>query len=109
MRPRLVDGLGVKYLLDSGSMTGVWPASPNDKIDPSIKLQAVDGSPFPAYGRKELVIKLGRKTYKIWAVIAKVKTPILGWDFIRKYKLDWIWGEFGDLYLRDKKLVFIGS
>ena len=32
-----------------------------------------------------------------------MKSPILGWDFIRKYKLDWIWGEFGDLYLRDRR------
>ena len=103
LRPRLVDSFKVKYLVDSGSMTCVVPPEPGDKVDPSIRLQAVDGSPFPAYGRRDIKVKLGRKVYEITAVIAKVQAPILRWDFIRKYKFDWIWGEFGDLYLRDKK------
>ena len=50
-----------------------------------------------------LDIRIGRKNYSIEAVIAKVKTPLLGWDFFMKYRLDLIWGEFGDLFLRDKK------
>ena len=29
--------------------------------------------------------------------------PILGWDFFRRYRLDLIWGDYGDLFLRDKK------
>ena len=66
-------------------------------------MQTVDGSPFQCYGKKELSIRINRKEYKIPAVIAKVKCPILGFDFIDKYKLDTVWGEFGDLYLRDKK------
>ena len=99
LRPKMVDGFGVRYLLDSGSMTSVVKPEPGDRLDPSIRLQAVDGTPFPAFGRREIEIKIGRKLYKISAVIAKVQTPILGWDFIRKYKLDWIWGDFGDLYL----------
>ena len=59
-----------------------------DVVDKSIKLQTVDGSPFECYGRKELKIRIGRKEYSIPAVIAKVKAPILGWNFIRKYRLD---------------------
>ena len=81
-RPRLTDG-DVSYLLDSGSMCGVWPVSPDDKVDKNISLQTVDGSPFDCYGTKDLVIKINRKTYKYKVVIAKVKAPIIGWDFIR--------------------------
>ena len=41
------------------------------------------------------------------AVKAKIKAPLQGWDFIKKYKLDTVWGEFGDLYLRDKKAMIM--
>ena len=44
-RPRLKDG-DICYLLDTGSMCGVWPAGPTDEVDKNIKLQSVDGSPF---------------------------------------------------------------
>ena len=84
-------------------MCCVIPAEPEDKVVPSLKLQTVDGSPFDCYGTKELVVKIGRKQYHIPAVKAKIKAPILGWDFVDKYKLDTVWGEFGDLFLRDKK------
>ena len=90
-------------MIDSGSQCCVWPAKTGDVIDRSVKLQTVDGSPFDCYGRKELTIKINRKQYTISAVVAKVKAPILGWNFIRKYNLDLVWGEFGDIYLRDKR------
>ena len=82
LRPRLQDG-DTSYLLDTGSMACVWPAEPGDKVDKSISLQTVDGSPFNCYGRKELTIKLGRKTYSITAGKAKIKSPIR--------KLMWVW------------------
>ena len=102
-RPRLRCGSGTIYLLDSGSMCCVAPAEAGDTVDKSLKLQTVDGSPFDCYGKKQLTIKIGRKQYHIQAVKAKVRSPILGWDFVNKYKLDTVWNEFGDLYLRDKK------
>ena len=98
IRPRLKDGYGNSYLLDSGSMCSVWPAGPGDKVDDNVILEAVDGKKFDCYGKKEIEIKIGRKNYRIEAVIAKVKAPLLGWDFNRKYRLDLIWGDFGDLY-----------
>ena len=78
---------GVYYLLDTGSMSSVIPAEPGDKVDKSIGLKTVDGSPFDCYGQKELIIKLGRKTYKILAVKAKVRAPLLGWDFVKKIQV----------------------
>ena len=59
-------------------MASVVPAEPGDKVDKSIGLKSVDGTPFDCYGQKEVVIKLNRKTYKILAVKAKVKNPLLG-------------------------------
>ena len=67
----------MSYLLDSGSMRCVWPAKAGDKVDHSVKLQAVNGTSFPCFGKKKLEIKLGRKMYRIEAIIAKVKSPIL--------------------------------
>ena len=96
LRPRLKDG-EVTYLLDTGSMCCVWPAGPDDVLDQDVHLQTVDGSPFDCYGTKTIHLKMGRKQYSIPAVIAKVKSPILGFDFVDKYKLDTVWGEFGDL------------
>ena len=101
-RPRLKDG-EVSFLLDSGSMCGVWPTATTDVVDRSIHLKSVDGSPFDCYGMKEIEVKIGRKTYHYQVVKAKVKAPIIGWDFFHRYKLDLVWGEFGDIFLRDKR------
>ena len=37
------------------------------------------------------------------AVKAKVSEPIIGWNFVKKYRLDLQWTEFGDIMLHDKK------
>ena len=58
-------------------MRCVWPAKAGDKVDHSVKLQAVNGTSFPCFGKKKLEIKLGRKMYRFEAIIAKVKSPIL--------------------------------
>ena len=58
-------------------MRCVWPAKAGDKVDHSVKLQAVNGTSFPCFGKKKLETKLGRKMYRIEAIIAKVKSTIL--------------------------------
>ena len=63
----------------------------------------VNGSNISVYGQKEVSVRLGRKMYKINAIVADVEQDILGWDFFQKFKLDFIWSKFGDLQLRDKK------
>ena len=65
-------------------MACVWPAGPDDVVDKTIGLKTVDGSSFACYGTKDLTIKLGRKAYHITAVKARVKAPLLGFDFIKK-------------------------
>ena len=57
---------------------------------------------FPVTEEKGSV-RINRKQYHIDAVKAKVKEPILGWDFIKKHRLDFIWSEFGDVFLQDRR------
>ena len=106
IRPRLIDSsTGEARLLDSGAQLSATVRGPNDKLDESVKLVAVNGSRIPTYGSRELVIKMGRKTYKIKAIICDVKQDILGFDFVTKYKLGLEWDDFDqrELFLVDKK------
>ena len=56
LRPKLKDGKGVTYLLDTGSMCCAWPASQSDQIDPNIILKTVNGSKFDCNGTKKIHI-----------------------------------------------------
>ena len=103
IRPKIYDKIEkVWTLCDSGSVVSCVPKKPGDKIDPSIRLRSVNGGIIPTFGSEELIIRLGRKQYKIQAIKADVPQRILGWDFFRKHKLDLEWGEFGDLFIVDK-------
>ena len=90
MRPRVFNKISQTYdLVDSGSAITVIPAGPNDETDHSLHLQTVSGQRVDCCGKREIEVQLGRKVYKIEAVVARVKSRILGWDFIRKYKFNW--------------------
>ena len=54
------------------------------------------------FGKKEVMIKIGRKEYNFEVFVADVESPVLGWDFIRRNKLDIVWNEFGDNVIIDK-------
>ena len=106
IRPRLIDkSSGTNRLVDSGSQITVTKKGPNDKLDPTYKLVAVNGSTIPTYGVKEIKVKIGRKSYTIPAMICDVQQDILGMDFLTKYRLNFEWDEFdrSELYLVDKK------
>ena len=90
-------------MCDTGSMITVLKKGQNDKIDRNKTLQAVNGSKIDCYGQKEIKIRIGRKEYDIKAIIADVEQDIIGWDFFAKHKLSLQWGNFGDLYIYDKK------
>ena len=106
IRPRLHDkSSGIDRLVDSGSQISVTRKGPNDKIDHSLKLVAVNGTKIDTYGVKTLQIKIGRKTYPTPAVICDIDQDILGMDFLDKFKLNFEWDEVdqSELYLVDKK------
>ena len=55
IRPRLVDkSTGRARLIDSGSMITATVKGPEDKIDKSVRLVAVNGSEIKTYGVKQI-------------------------------------------------------
>ena len=105
LRPRLVDGsTGEARLIDTGAQLSATRRLPTDIRDDSVNLVAVNGSRINTYGERDIKIKIGRKEYKIPAVICDVKQDILGIDFIHKYKLSLQWtDDQSELRLVDKR------
>ena len=102
MRPYLVTKQGQEILVDSGSQICAWPPDPGDQPDPNVRLRAVNGNQIQCFGKKQIEVKIGRKAYSFTAIKANVPGPIIGWDFIRKYRLGFVWGEGEEgAYLRD--------
>ena len=94
---------GEWVLVDTGAQTSVLKPLPEDVIDPSLKLETVDGSEMSCYGKKKFSIRLGRKEFHIDAMVSKTTDTILGMDFLKKYKIELRWNEFGDMFLYDPK------
>ena len=104
VRPRVFDNISKKWLLaDTGSQVTCLSKGPDDTLQPHIRLEAVNGSVIPCYGKKMCTVRFGRKEYHIEAFITDTTEDLLGSDFINKYRLEFRWGEFDDLYLYDKK------
>ena len=75
IRPRLVDSsTGEARLIDSGAQLSAAMKGPDDKLDNSVRLVAVNGSVIPTYGMKELKVKINRKIFFIFH--AKIKSLI---------------------------------
>ena len=79
------------------------PPQVGDTPDPSLLLETVDGSLLPCYGKKTFTFKLGRKEYHQDVFITNTTEIILGMDFLKRYRMEFWWSEFGDYYMRDKK------
>ena len=51
IRPRFFDNISKEWiLLDTGAAVSVTKPGPNDKLDPTIRLEAVNGSAMKCYG-----------------------------------------------------------
>ena len=104
MRPYLFDGNSKRHiLLDSGSQVCAWPPDPGDRVDPKVRLKAVNGTDLKCYGYKDVEVRINRKNYPVRVVKTDVKSPILGWNFTRKHRLFTGWTEWGDVVLSDPK------
>ena len=102
-RPRVFDNITKSWtLLDSGSCVSCTPKDPEDKIDTSFRLRAVNGQAIPTFGTKIIQVRIGRKQYEIEAIKTEIPQQILGWDFFRKYKLGFEWHS-DELYITDRK------
>ena len=103
-RPHIFDPILQKFLLvDSGSQITAWSPDPGDKPIKGRHLRAVNGSKIKCFGTKEVWVKIGRKEYRFTAIKAEVDSPVVGWDFMRKHRLDLVWNDDGENILVDKK------
>ena len=92
---------------EPGQVTAI-PPEPGDIEDKNVQLRAVNGSKIKTYGHKNITIKIGRKSYDFKAIKAEVTKPVIGWDFMKFHRLGLRWGQWGDLYLYDRKAQIHG-
>ena len=81
---------GNKFLVDTGAEVSVIPPSRAERQyrRDSLTLQAANNTSIATYGKRSLTLNLGlRRTFRWIFVIADVRHPILGADFLRHYSL----------------------
>ena len=106
IRPKMFDkAAGLWLLIDTGAAVCVWPKKrfPQAQVDTTVKLQALNKSRFQTYGTQDIVFKINNKAYTHSVLIVDVDQPILGFDFIWRYKISIIWNRHGKLDLADMK------
>ncbi|XP_066967130.1 uncharacterized protein [Macrobrachium rosenbergii] len=77
-------------LVDTGATRSVFPPSGEDRRRPPDQttcLTATNGSPILSYGTKLLSISILGQRYSWEFIIADVRTPILGVDFLAHFSL----------------------
>lgn len=83
---------GRKFLVDTGAFRSLFPATAEDRISLSkhpsnLQLIAANGSPIPTYGTRTIPIQAAERSFSWDFIIADVKTPLLGADFLGHYEL----------------------
>lgn len=80
---------GIRYLVDTGANISVFnKTNENIKSTLDYKLYAANGSVINTYGKKILSLDLGlRRSFQWTFIIADVKMPILGADFLEHNNL----------------------
>ena len=76
------------FLVDTGAEVSVIPPSATDPshFKSNLTLQAANNTPIPTYGNRLLTLNIGlRRTFQWVFIIADVKNPIIGADFLRHY------------------------
>ena len=79
----------VRFLVDTGAEVSVVPPSRIERQhQQDLTLQAANNTSITTYGKRSLTLDLGlRRTFRWVFIIADVKHPILGADFLRRYSL----------------------
>ena len=79
-----------RYLIDTGAAVSVLPRScANGTVDSdSLPLVTVNSSTITTYGTSKRIVDVGLKREYSWTfIVADVKQPILGADFLIHYNL----------------------
>lgn len=79
---------GLCFLVDTGAEVSIIPPSRTDQkhIQDNLSLQAVNNMSIVTYSTRSLTLNLSR-TFRWVFIIADVKKPILGADFLRTFGL----------------------
>ena len=79
----------VRFLVDTGAEVSVVPPSHiEQQHQQDLTLQVANNTSIATYGKRSLTLDLGlRCTFRWVFIIADVKHPILGADFLRHYSL----------------------
>ena len=80
----------LRFLVDTGAEVSVIPPSVSDcnHRKSHLTLQAVNNTAIATYGNRLLTLNIGlRRTFQWVFIIADVKNPIIGADFLRHYSL----------------------
>lgn len=82
---------GRTFLIDTGAQVSLIPATQKDKGRPtttdSPKLSAANGTAIPSYGIQKSTLSFNRRLFTATLIIADVRRPILGADFLRRHNL----------------------
>lgn len=81
---------GLRFLVDTGAEVSVIPPSRAERKhrQESFSLQAVNNTSIATFGKRSITLDLGlRRTFRWVFIIADVKSPVLGADFLRNYSL----------------------
>ena len=78
-----------RFLVDTGAFRSILPPSrDNPSIYPSSsQLVAANGTSIRTYGEQEVSIRLSGRTYSWTFIIADVRHPLLGADFLSHFNL----------------------
>ena len=60
---------------------------------PNIMLEAVNGTRISTFGKRQRPVVIGGKTYMQEVILADVRNPIIGWNFIKNHKISLIWSD----------------
>lgn len=81
----------VKFLVDTGADVSTIPPTHRErKAKPitTMKLYAANGSEIQTYGNRRMIVNLGlRRAFEWNFIVADIKTPLLGVDFLKAYNL----------------------
>ena len=79
----------MQFLVDTGADVSVIPPSCLERKHPrSLRLEAVNHTSIATYGTRSLTLNLGlRRTFRWAFIIANVRKPILGADFLHHFSL----------------------
>ena len=86
MRPHVYDRVSQAWcLVDSGAQLSIWPRTYYPRATKNARpcLKAVNGSPIDTYGIRTRKLRLGKLVIRHATIVADVKRPILGYDFLQ--------------------------